>query len=197
MSPTILRPEKAPPHFLWAGFATDRVLAVCLSTLFVFADIAHAQITKENQLKAAFVYNFTKFIEWPATRFADETSPIVIGVLGRNPFGGELEKIVEGRTVAGRAILVKLIHTADEAPAVHLLFVPAGEESRLPAAAWPDVAVATVGESEAFVALGGMITFIQEGDQLRFEIEIGTAERCGLKISSQLQKLAKAVRRRP
>lgn len=156
----------------------------------------HAEVSKEYQLKAAFLYNFTKFVEWPAARFAEANSPIVIGVLGQNPFDGELDKIVSGRTVNGRAILVKLIHSADELAAVHLLFVPAGEETRLPAAAWTNAALVAVGESESFAALGGTITFTHEGDKLRFEINIAAAERDGLKISAQLQKLATVVRRK-
>lgn len=155
-----------------------------------------ADVSKEYQLKAAFLYNFAKFVEWPAERFANETSPIVIGVVGRNPFEAELANIVKGRTVNGRAIVVKSITTASEVRSLHLLFLPGGEETRLPAAAWRDVAVVTVGESAEFAALGGTITFTQEGDKVRFEINLATAERDGLKISAQLLKLAASVRRK-
>ena len=123
-----------------------------------------AEVSKEYQVKAAFLYNFTKFIEWPRERFAGESSPIVIGVLAVNPFGDELEKIVQGRTVNGRAIQVKPVRTAEEALAVHLLFVPAGEETRLPAATWRNAAIVAVGESDEFAALGGTITFTHAGD---------------------------------
>lgn len=157
----------------------------------------HAEVSKEYQLKAAFLYNFTKFVEWPTARFANETSPIVIGMLGRNPFGGELEKITEGRTVNGRPIVVKSIATAEEVAAVHLLFVPGGEETRLPAAVWQSAAIVAVGESQSFAALGGTIMFTREGDKIRFEINIAAAERSRLKVSSQLQKLATVVRRQP
>ena len=158
---------------------------------------ADAEVRKEYQVKAAFLYNFTKFVEWPQARFANDTSPIVIGVLGRNPFGDELAKIVNGRTVNGHPILVKLIATADEVPAVHLLFVPAGEENRLLPAAWQSAAIVVVGESGAFATLGGTITFTREADKVRFAINLATAERAGLKISAQLLKLATAVHRKP
>jgi YfiR/HmsC-like len=158
---------------------------------------AEESVSKEYQLKAAFLYNFTKFIEWPAARVANETSPIIIGVLGRNPLGDELEKIVQGRTVNGRAILVKLITTADEVPAVHLLYVPDGEESRLPPEAWRNAAIVAVGESERFAALGGTIAFTREGDKLRFAINLAAAERSRVRVSAQLLKLAIAVRREP
>jgi len=157
---------------------------------------ADQSISREYQLKAAFLYSFTKFVNWPAARFADENSPIVIGVLERNPFGDELEKIVKGRRVNGRAILVKLINTADEVSAVHLLFVPTGKEITVPAAAWRNASVVAVGESERFAALRGTITFVLEGTKVRFAINLESAEQSGLTISAELLKLAVDVRRK-
>ena len=156
----------------------------------------HADVSKEYQLKAAFLFNFTKFVEWPTARFADETSPIVIGVLGRNPFEDELVNIVKGRLVNGRAIAVKSVTAVDNLSSVHLLFVPSGEEPPRPAAAWQHTAVVTVGETGAFAALGGTITFKHEGDKVRFDINLVTAERDQLKFSAQLLKLAASVRRK-
>jgi len=164
--------------------------------LLAFATLPlSAEVTKEYQLKAVFLYNFTKFIEWPPERFATVGSPIVIGVLGVNSYGGYLEKIVEGRTVQGRPILVRFLPTAAAVDAVHLLFVPAGEETLLPADGWQHTAIVTVGESPDLAARGGMIVFSQVADRLRFEINLAAAERNGLKISSQLLKLATVVRR--
>ena len=157
---------------------------------------ADTGVSKENLVKAGFLYNFTKYVEWPSARFADDTSPIIIGVLGRNPFGRELEQIVQTRTVNGRAIQVRLIHTAEEVLTVHLLFVPAGEETRLPAIAWQNAAVVVVGESADFTALGGTITFTRAEDKVQFAVNLEAAERVGLKISAQLLKLATAVRRK-
>ncbi len=161
------------------------------------AAAADAAVSKEYELKAAFLYNFTKFIEWPAARFANDASPVVIGVLGKNPFGDELESVVKGRTVKGRDIVVKLLASADEAPAVHILFVPAGEEPRLAATdAWRKIAVVVVGESPRFAPLGGAITFKPEADKVRFAIDLAAAESVGLKISAQLLKLAVEVHRK-
>ena len=156
---------------------------------------AESTVSKEYQLKAAFLYNFTKFVEWPVTRFADAASPIVIGVLGRSPFDDELEKITQGRMVSGRAIVVKLVKTAEEVRTVHLLFVPSSEEGRLSTIAWQNSAIVAVGESDRFADVGGTITFTQKGDKLRFAINATTAERDGLKLSAQLLKLASAVHR--
>lgn len=154
-------------------------------------------ISREYQIKAAFLFNFTKFVEWPPKTFPDESSPIVIGVLGRNPFGGELDKIANGRTVNGRAVQVRLISTASEVFGVQVLFVPAGEESRLRASAWRNAPVVVVGESNSFAALGGLITFTREADKVRFSINLESADRAGLKISAQLLKLAADVHRTP
>jgi len=162
----------------------------------VSALAVHAEVAKEYQLKAAFLFNFTKFVEWPAARFADETSPVVIGVFGRNPFDEELANIVKGRTVNGRAIVVTLISTAEQVPHVHLLFVPASEEPRLPVSVWKNLGIVAVGESDGFVDQGGTITFTQQGDKLRFAVNVATAERDGLKISAQLLKLAASIRRK-
>ncbi|MEO5959388.1 MAG: YfiR family protein, partial [Opitutaceae bacterium] len=99
--------------------------------------------------------------------------------------------------VNGRPLVVKLVTTAEEISTVHLLFLPAGEETRVPAGAWKDVAIVAVGESPASTALGATITFVQVGDKVRFEVNLATAESGGVKISAQLLKLATAVRRSP
>ena len=156
-------------------------------------------VSKEYQLKAAYLYNFTKFVEWPEQGFNDTQSPIVIGILGRNPFGDELDKIVRDRAVNGRAIRIVLITTAEEVRMVHLLFVPAGEEGHpaFAAALAQHPGVLTVGESAPYAAGGGVITFTPVGDKLRFTINLEAAEGAGLKVSAQLLKLATVVRRQP
>lgn len=157
-----------------------------------------AEIPKEYEIKAAFLYNFAKFIEWPPQRFATETDPIVIGVLGRNPFDGEFEKIIRGRQVNGRKVVVRLMTSTDEARSAHLVFVAAGEEDRFAAmvTGLREAAVVTVGESDRFATLGGTIIFVREGDKVRFAINLVSAEQARTRISSQLLKLASEVRRK-
>jgi hypothetical protein len=186
-----------PPAFL----RSQRGLVALLGLLVLVGPAvsdADPSVAKEYQLKAAFLYNFTKFVEWPSQRFADETSPIVIGVLGRNPFGDELEKIVQGRKINGRTVAVRLLNSAAEARAVHVLFVSAGAEPQLADAmdALRTAGVLTVGESDKFMALGGVITFALETGKVRFEINQDAGENAGLKISAQLLKLATAVHRK-
>ena len=169
------------------------LLGVCLA--LAGSGWLRADAAKEYEVKAAFLYNFTKFVEWPASRFADANSPIVVAVLGRNPFGEALEKIVQGRKVNGHAIVVTTVESTADLAQAHVVFVAAGEEPRID----PEQTAAgllTVGETEAFAARGGMIVFRMHQDKVRFEINVDAAERHRLKISAQLQKLATAVRRK-
>jgi hypothetical protein len=160
---------------------------------------AHAQTARVDQLKAAFVYNFTKFIEWPSQSFTDVNAAIVIGVLGDSPMAAVLDDLVRDRKVNGHPITVRTIQSAAEAASTHILFVGATESSR-----WAQVQAAietrpvvTVGESPSFARSGGTINFVVQDDKLRFEINMTAAERSGVKISAQLQKLAAAVQRVP
>jgi len=168
-------------------------LCFCLGTWTAFG--AEAPVSREYQIKAAFLYNFTKFVEWPPQRFVPDDRPIVIGVLGGNPFGDELANTLRDRKVNGRAFVIKAIVLASEATAVDLLFVPAGEEPHLAGAlaSINGAGVLTVGESAQFATLGGAITFTVNADKVRFEINRVASKQAGLKISSQLLKLASAV----
>jgi hypothetical protein len=155
-------------------------------------------VTKEYQLKAAFLYNFTKFVDWPPHRFASPQAPLVIGVLGKNPFGADLAKAIHGRKQDGHSFIVTNLTSASAATGVHVLFVPSGEEGLLTnqLAQLHAADVLTVGESEAFAQAGGIITFTTEADKIRFEINLPAAETAGLKISSKLLQLAKTPRRK-
>jgi hypothetical protein len=172
--------------------------ALCLFAIAPGA-VADARATSagEWQIKSAFIYNFTKFVEWPEAALGEPTQPIVIGVLGEKPLAQQLAAVVAGRNVNGRSIEVRPVRTASEARATQLLFVTAAEESRYAAMRdeLADSPVLTVGETPSF-SVTGAIGFVQEGEKLRFEINVDIAERSHLKISSQLQKLAAAVRRR-
>lgn len=156
-------------------------------------------VSKEYQLKAAFLYNFTKFVDWPTNRLVDKVEPIVIGVAGNNPFGDELAKAVAGRFQNGHPFLVTNLTSLSEAKLVHLLFVPRGQEDRFAAeaAALLRAGVLPVGESEVFARMGGAITFTTEAEKIRFEINLDAVESGGFKVSSKLLQLAKVVRHKP
>lgn len=165
--------------------------------LVLGANALRAAPSKEYRIKAAFLYNFTKFIEWPPRHFATDSQPIVIGVVGRNPFDSELEDLVRGRKVNGREIVVKVFESGAGAETADLLFIGVGAEPLLDELIEKlrTRAVLTVGESSRFTALGGTITFTVEREKVRFEIDEAAAKRGGVKLSAQLLKLAASVRR--
>jgi hypothetical protein len=159
-------------------------------------------VSKEYQIKAAFLYNFARFVDWPAGRFSDAAAPIRIAVVGRNPFGDELENVVRGRKIGGREIIVVYHPSTDlsalDASSHHVIYIGTGEEQSLEKLAGRigGAGALTVGESVRFSAEGGIVTFSTVDDKVRFEINADAAEGAGLKISAQLLKLATAVRRK-
>jgi hypothetical protein len=195
-----------PAHQLRAQPARQpalRWLAGLLSAAFLFAgltaSLAQDAASKEYQIKAAYLYNFAKFVEWPADCFTNSQSPLVIGVFGQNPFGDELKTIAKDHKINGRDIIIKPVATPAEAGGVHLMFLGTTEDDHVAEmlAALKNSSVLTVGESEKFTAAGGMIHFVRDADKVRFEINASAAEQHGLKISAQLLKLAKAIHTEP
>jgi hypothetical protein len=149
----------------------------------------------EYQVKAAFLLNFTKFIEWPATAFEDSRSPIAICLFGDDPFDGALNQLVEGEVVNGRKLAVRKIRQAPAPKTCQVVFVgkPEKEGARILAGLGPGVL--TVGEGEGFLRDGGMIAFVLENHRVRFEIKQSTASNAELNLSSRLLNVAKTVER--
>jgi hypothetical protein len=179
----------------WGQLGSLMALVFCLMLVPAMRG-ADAPAPKEHQVKAAFIYNFLKFVEWPAEKFADTNAPIIIGVAKAGPLSAALEATVKDRKINGRAIVVRPAETSDAAR-LHLFCFTGMEEARLleAMAAFTGKRVLTVGDTDKFAQSGGMIIFMPETDKLRFEINVDAAEREGLKISAQLQKLAKSIRR--
>jgi len=167
---------------------------MALSALLLPTDLSRAQNSQpgEYQIKAAFIFNFAKFVEWPASALPTPTSPIVIGVLGENPFGDTLEKTVQNKTVEDHPLQIKWFQNAADATNCHILFISASEKPRLPAIikALNGNTVLTVADMDHFNEGGGMIAFVMEGTKIRFRINNEPAIRVGLKISSKLLSLA-------
>jgi hypothetical protein len=153
---------------------------------------------KEYQLKAVFLLNFAKFIAWPTTAFANAGTPFQICVLGENPFGSSLENIVRGMNVAGRSFAIRSVSAGRQAAGCHILFVGASERQRSRAvmAEIKGAGILTVGETNDFLANGGVIQFKLKDAQLRFEIDADAAVREDLKISSKLLSLGDARAKR-
>jgi len=167
-----------------------------LGTMFLLCASASAQEASEYQVKAAFLYNFAKFVEWPANVGAGSDVPLVIGVLGKDPFGREIDRAVEGKTVNGRRLMIKRFSSLEAYEYCHILFVSSSERNNLPQiiAAVRNSSVLTVSETDRFAHIGGIINFVTIENRIRFEINQAAAERAGLKISSKLLSLGRVVR---
>ena len=150
-----------------------------------------AQAPSEYQVKAAFLYNFVKFIDWPATPAAQD-GPIELCVLGKDPFGGAIERVIEGKTVNGRPLVIRHIGDAVTARSCHVLFVSASETARAGeiVKAVHSWSILTVSDIDRFAERGGIITFLMEGQRVRFRINPKMAAAAGLQISSKLLQLA-------
>ena len=173
-------------------------LAASVALLPVAVSLS-AQIARANEaeLKAAFLYNFIKFTEWPREQMANKKDPFVIGVLGKDPFGAALDRAIEGETFQQKPIVVRRFARMDESVGnSHALFIGVSEESNLPVILklLDGQAILTMSEIETFIEQGGGIELQKEGNKLAFEVNVGAARRAGLGISAQLLRLAKLVK---
>jgi len=143
-------------------------------------------------IQAAYLYQFTRFVEWPA---AETASPLIVCVIGHDPFGEALDLAVQDRRVGGRRVTVRRLPDAEGAGACSLAFLPAGESARLPALqqAVRNQPVLLVSDIRDFARNGGMIGFFRDADRLRFEVNPAAAEEAGLRISSRLLSIARVV----
>lgn len=142
----------------------------------------------EHEVKAAMLFNLPKYVEWPAASFPKTNSPILLGILGPDNFGDDFKRMIEEKIVNGRKLLLKPMAWGEDVKNVHLLFVSASETRRLPEilAKLKDANVLTVGETDSFIQLGGMINLARKNNRIRLEVNPEAAERAHLKISSKL-----------
>ena len=150
----------------------------------------------EYDVKAAFLYNFAKFVEWPPNAFDATAGVIVLAVLGDDPFGPALDRIADQQLVQGRKIIVKRVARLEELGVCHVLFLRlAGEVSLVRFIKNASAAGRLlVGDSEQFAERGGAIGFFLEQRRVRFIVNLAAAERAGLKVSSKLLAVAKVIR---
>ena len=192
------KPSRGPAGRLRApGAGRGRACRVglWLSLLAVAVSAAAQNQLSEHQLKAAFVYNFAKFVEWPAGAFGNPADPLRFCVLGDDVLAQELEELARSKTIAGRPVMARRVKTLADTQHCHVLFVGAQEKSRVPElpASVRSATMLTIGESDGFVNWGGVINLLLDKDQLRFEVNLQAAEQARLKISSKLLALARAV----
>jgi len=148
--------------------------------------------SSEYQVKAAFLFNFAKFVDWPSRKFTEPDSPLIIGIVGSDPFGALLEEQVQDQRINDRIVVVRHIQSMEELRKCHMIFVCRSEADRL----GPILSevrgdnVLTVGETDKFISHGGMINFVVVDGNVHFQINDSAARHAGLKISSKLANLA-------
>jgi hypothetical protein len=168
------------------------ILVALMAALGPMSPSRAAETTLEYQVKATFLLNFTKFIDWPPGTLGGPDAPFNICVLGNDPFGGVLDQIVSGELVSGRKVVIQKIDRDPQPGSCQIVFV--GDQAE--GFTIPPVTgrgVLTVGEGEAFVRNGGMIGFILENRRVTFNINRRAAEAAGLRFSSGLLAVAKSV----
>jgi len=171
----------------------------CLLLVFVSACGASAQAIGEYQVKAAFLYNFAKFVEWPPQTFKAAKAPVRICILGENPFGSALGDAVGGKTVLGRPLVVSDVSSAVQGSDCQILFIGSSERKHLRAilAELRTTRVLTVGEMDGFASQGGIVNFRLIDGHVRLEINIEAAGQAGLRINSSVLSLATIVKTEP
>jgi hypothetical protein len=163
--------------------------------LFFCAPVLAQESLPEYQVKAAYLFNFLKFVEYPNESFMDPLAPIVIGVIGDDPFGNALPQVVIGKTVQGRDLVIRVYRSGEDLRGAHILFISASERKRLPMilSSLRGSSVLTVADTEGFLEAGGMVQFLNENGRVRFAINVDATGRAKLKMSSKLLSLAKVV----
>jgi YfiR/HmsC-like len=179
-----------------SGSCRVTACSLILTLLLVSPSSLPASSTAEEySIKAAFLFHFAQFVDWPTEAFKETASPLTYCTLGADPFHGALETTLNGKTVGTRTIRVLHFKQTQEIYGCHILFVGAAEKSFRPQmlVSLRESPVLTVGETENFAKEGGMIGFCLEENKIRFEINLEAAEHAKLKISSRLLALARTV----
>ncbi|HEU5231236.1 MAG TPA: YfiR family protein [Terriglobales bacterium] len=166
---------------------------ILFTCLLAFCGLAHADRPSEYQVKAAYLYNFGKFVNWPAD--AGAASEFDVCVLGTDPFGPLLDATVSDSTINGKRVIARRIGRAQDAASCRVVFIAASESQRLGSdlAVLSKLHVLTVSDNAHFLERGGMIQFVLEGDRVRFAVNLSAAQEAGLTLSSELLKVATKV----
>jgi hypothetical protein len=170
---------------------------VMWALLFCAGPEASAQtpVSREYQIKAVFLFNFAQFVDWPSDSFTSPQAPLVIGVLGDDPFDGYLDETVRDEKVNNHPLVIRRYRWVDDIGTCHILFISRSASGQLGEilARLKDRHILTVGDVEDFARLGGMIRFVTENNKIRLRINVDAAKAAELTISSKLLRPAKIV----
>jgi len=164
----------------------------------VLAQDRDSSNSSEYLIKAGFIFNFAKFVDWPPGTFAQPDSPIVIGILGTDPFGAIIDQIVQDKKIGGRGFVVKRLKWGTDLKDLKeckILFVGASERVHIDELVQivRGLPILTVGETPGFAEHGGVIRLVLEDNRVRFEVNVDAARQAGLTISSRLLTLARII----
>lgn len=170
------------------------LVTLILSSVLLSKSWAETEF-KEYQLKAVFLFNFAQFVEWPESAFADQKSPLTIGVVGDDPFDGLLDDVVRGEHVGAREITVRRLRRIEESDGCQILFISKSESAHLESmiAALGNRALLTVSDADRAARRGTMIRFVNEKRKIHLRINLDAAQRAGLVVSSKLLRAAEVV----
>jgi hypothetical protein len=169
-----------------------RIALILIAALAIAgASGANGPASIPDEVRAAFLLNFAKFVEWPAVK-GEQAGPLTFCVIGKDPLAEALLRATWGKTIEGRSLVVRQLNDVVAARSCHVLFVSAAQQNRFAeiVAAVRVWSVLTVGESDEFLEQGGIINFFMEARRVRFRINSEAAVRAGLRISSKLLQLA-------
>jgi hypothetical protein len=194
-----------PRERLRAGLARcrarlARAVAGCaiLAAMVLMAVPASAQapVALPSQVEAVFLFNFTQFVSWPANAFATDTSPLVLCVLGEDPFGSYLDETIRDERIGARALALRRYSRIEDAGDCHILFISRSEAANLAAILqWLNGrSILTVSDAEDFGRRGGMVRFVVEEGRVRLRVNVAAAQAVELTISSKLLRVADIVR---
>ncbi len=194
--------------------AYNLTILVLVFSIAVTSSMAHADTaqSREYQIKAAFLYNFIKFVDWPEEKTADSNEPITIGIIGKDPFGDAFEPI-KNKPVKGKKVIVRRFKSleelkksgegnkSDKHPQIeairkcHLLFICRSDKNNLEEIIdlVKDYSILTVADTQGFLEANGIINFVMEEKKVSFEVNVTAAKRAKLKIRSQLLRLATRI----
>lgn len=189
--------HRSPPERL-AIFGAWSILTVAIvaATTSSIADPEGAyRQTLELQVKARFLYTFGKYVDWPADAFGSATNAVVIGILGKDPFGGIMDATVAGKVISGHPVSIRRFQRVEDIQDCHVLFISASEKGQ-----WPhirthldDRKILTVSDLDGFLQLDGQIHFLMEDNRVKFDINLGAIRRAGLKLDANLIREARQV----
>jgi hypothetical protein len=184
---------------LMRGLRLIVAVLLCLSMAAgIGAQSSDSAGSSEYLIKAGFIYNFAQLVQWPTLSFSQPDSPIVIGILGTDPFGETIDRVIENKKLGGRSVIIRRLKWGKDLKELrecHILFVSSSEKEHLTdmlnTVKW--LPILTIGETPGFASRGGIINLTLEGNKVRFEVNVEAAKQANLNISSRLLALARIV----